>query len=51
MGNLIAVNIYKEWIIKQAVSNFGSLKTDNGGNTVHYPIPSNVSFNHVSLVI
>ena len=41
--------------MKQVVTNFGSLKTDTSGDAVvsfdallHDPIPSNVTFSHVS---
>ena len=34
IGNIIEVNIWKDWIMKQVVTKFGSLKIDNGGNTM-----------------
>ena len=30
---LIKVNIWKDWIMNQVVTKFGSLKIDNGGDT------------------
>ena len=31
---MIESDIQKAWIVRQGVSKFGRLKTDNGGNTV-----------------
>ena len=35
MENMIEDNIGKDWIMNQVVTKFGSLRIDNGGDTVH----------------
>ena len=34
IGDVVEVNIQREWIVKQIVTKFGCLKIDNGGDAV-----------------